>query len=69
MNSLILFAQAATLAHWAVIFILVCGILGILVVVIRATGIVIPPFIITILWIVLAVVVGIAAIKFITAYL
>lgn len=68
MSNLILLAQAATIAHWAVILIVVCGIIGIALVVIRQAGITIPGFIITILWIILAVVIGIAAIHFIMAY-
>lgn len=69
MTSLALFAQAATVAHWAVVLILICGVIGVLFVVVRATGVAIPPFVITIFWIVLACVIGVAAIHFLMAYL
>lgn len=69
MSTMLLFAQAGVIAHWAIVVILICGIVGIALVVVRATGIVIPSFIITILWIVLACFLGIAAIKFIAANL
>lgn len=60
----IVLAQAAWVAHWAIIALIVAGIIGILLVVIRQSGVQIPGFIITILWICLAVVIGVVAIKF-----
>ena len=60
---------AAAIAHWAIIIIIVCGIVGILLVAVRAAGITIPPFIITICWILLAIVVGVVAIQFLASYL
>lgn len=65
----IVVAQAAMIAHWAIVVILICGIVGIAIVVVRATGVSIPPFIVTILWIILACFIGIVAIKFIMANL
>ena len=67
MSSLTLFAQAGaalTIGHWLVIAIIVAGIIGIALVVARQAGIAIPPFVVTILWIILAVLVGVVAIKF-----
>lgn len=67
-----IFAQAplaAAIAHWAIVIIIVCGIVGVLLVVARAAGITIPPFIITICWILLAIVVGVVAIQFLASYL
>lgn len=66
MNALV-FAQAlipATVGHWLIIAIVVAAIIGIAMVVARQAGITIPPFVITIAWIILAVVVGVLAIKF-----
>ncbi len=59
-------AQVAsyTLIHWIIVAIVVAGIIGIALVVIRQTGIVIPDWVITIFWIVLVVAVAIVAIKF-----
>ncbi len=59
-------AQVAsyTLIHWIIVAIVIAGIIGIALVVIRQTGIVIPDWVITIFWIVLVVVVAIVAIKF-----
>jgi len=50
---------------WLILAIVVLGVIAIAWVVIKQLGITIPPFIIAILWIVLAVVIGVAAIKFI----
>lgn len=49
---------------WAVI---VAGAIGILIVVAGVAGIVVPHFIVTILWIVLAVVIAVLAIRFIAS--
>ena len=69
---MIAFAQALTAAvliQWAIVIIVICGIVGILLVVCRAAGVAIPGFIITILWILLAVVVGVVAIRFMASIL
>jgi hypothetical protein len=55
------------LVHWAIMIIIVLAVVAIVVVFLRQTGLTIPPFIITILWIVLAAVICIAAIKFIVS--
>lgn len=70
--SLSLLAQSAlgsTVAHWLVIAIIIAGCIGIAYVVAKAAGIPIPPWVITILWIVLAVVIGVVAIKFLASML
>ena len=62
-----IFAQLATsytLIQWIIIAIVFAGIIGIALVVIRQAGIAIPGWVINILWIVLAVVVAVVAIKF-----
>ncbi len=62
-----MFAQLATsytLIQWIIIAIVFAGIVGIALVVIRQAGIAIPGWVIQILWIVLAVVVAVVAIKF-----
>jgi hypothetical protein len=68
----ITFAQvglASGLTHWVIIAIVVAGILGVLFVITRQVGVVIPPFVITIAWIVLAVFIGVVAIKFLSTLL
>lgn len=71
-SPLTIFAQASTaalIAEWAIIILVIGGIIGVLLVAVRAAGVTIPPFIITILWIILAVVIGVVAIKFLASYL
>lgn len=66
MNSLLL-AQAAfgwNIGQMAIAALIVAGIIGVFLVVARQSGITIPPFVLTILWIVFAVVIGVVAIKF-----
>lgn len=58
-----------TVIQWAILVIVVAGVIGIVMVVLKQIGVQIPPFIVTILWIILAVVVGIAAIKLIWSML
>lgn len=63
----LMFAQnafPAGVGHWLIVALVVAGIIGIALVVARQAGIVVPAFVVTILWIVLAVVVGVVAIKF-----
>ena len=70
--SLALFAQAglaATIGWWAIVLIVIAGIIGIVLVIVRQAGIAIPQFIITILWIILAVIIGVLAIKLILSML
>lgn len=54
----------ALIVHWLIIAIVLAGIIGITLVVLRQAGIAIPGFILTILWIILAVVLGVFAVKF-----
>lgn len=77
MNALILnltnaliFAQGLpqlSVTQWAILIIVLAGIVGIVFAVVRAIGVQIPSYIIHILWILLAVVIGIVAIKFIAS--
>ena len=72
MNSLALAAinfGAFGLIQWIIVAIVLAGIIGIAAVIIRQSGIAIPGFVITIFWIVLAVVVGVVAIKFLASML
>ncbi len=57
-------AGSYDLIHLVVVGIVIAGIVGIALVVIRQAGIAIPGWVIQILWIVLAVVVAVVAIKF-----
>jgi hypothetical protein len=69
---LALFAQAAMasdVGHWAVVAIVVAGIVGILYVGLRQAGITIPPFVIQIIWIIIAVVACVIGIKFLLTVL
>lgn len=50
-------------------FIVIAGCVGIAFVIAKATGVQIPGWVITVLWIVLAVVVGVFAIKFLATML
>jgi hypothetical protein len=52
------------IASWAVWIIIVAAIVAIVVVICRQMGVAIPPFVVTILWIILAAVIGVLAIKF-----
>jgi hypothetical protein len=72
MDALSLVAQAAvggTLVQYVIIAVIVCGVIGIGMIALRQSGIAIPPFVISIAWIVLVVVVAILAIKFIASLL
>lgn len=57
-------AAGISIIQWLIIALVVAGCIGIVYVVVKQAGITIPPFIITIFWIVLAVLVGVLAIKF-----
>ena len=52
-----------SLIHILIVIIIVAACVGIAMVVLRQAGITVPPFIVTIAWIVLAAVVGICAIR------
>jgi len=54
-----------SLIHLLIVIIIVAACVGIAMVVLRQAGITVPPFIITIGWIVLAAAVGILAIRFV----
>ena len=72
MNSFSLFAQGLNtgmLVRWIVIILVLAGIIGIVYVVAQQAGIAVPPFIVRIFWIVLAVVIGVVAITFLAQYL
>jgi len=58
-----------SLIQIAILIIVIAGVIGIVFVVTKQMGVTIPPFIITVLWIVLAVIIGIVAIKFIAGML
>ncbi len=51
--------------HWALAIIVTIGVIAIVIVFIKQTGVAIPPFIISVLWIVLAVIICCSAILFI----
>ena len=53
------------LVHWGILIIVVAAVIGIVMIFLRQAGVTIPPFIVQVLWIVLAAVICIAAIKFI----
>ncbi len=53
----------------AIIIVVAAGVIAIVVAILRQLNIAIPAFIINILWIILAVVIGVVAIKFITTML
>lgn len=70
--TLLLLAQGlagSAIIYYIIVAIIVAGVIGIAFVVARQAGIVIPQFVITIFWIVLAVVVGVVAIKFLASML
>lgn len=65
MNSLVLAQIGAwSIAQWAIAIIVICGIVAVVVLVTRQMGVTIPPFFVNILWIVLAVVIGVLAVRF-----
>lgn len=55
--------QTLSLSQWAIYIIIAAGIIAIVIVILRQLQIVVPVFIINILWIILAVVIGVVAIK------
>jgi uncharacterized protein (DUF983 family) len=60
---------AGQIGWMAIVGIVIAGIIGIALVVARATGIAIPNWVIQILWIIFAVVVGVLAIKLVLSVL
>jgi hypothetical protein len=67
---MILLAQAFAgfgLVHWGILIIVIAAVVGIVMIFLRQAGVTIPPFIIQVLWVVLAAIVCIAAIKFIAS--
>ena len=71
----VLFAQQhfrlseLSMIQWAILIVVIAGIVGIVLVCLRQFGIQIPDFIVKILWIILCVVVGVLAIKFVASML
>lgn len=55
------------LIQWLIIIMVIAGCVGIVYVVAKQAGVVIPSFVITILWICLAVFVGVVAVKFLAS--
>lgn len=62
-------AIPSSIVSWIIIAMVIAGIVGIAIIVARAAGISIPPWVIQIFWICLAVVVGVVAIKFLIGLL
>ena len=55
------------LAFWAIAILIICGIVGVLYVILKVIGVQPPPWLIQILWIILAVVIGCVAIAFLAS--
>ncbi len=58
-----------SLVEWLVFIIVIAGAVGIAYVILKQTGVQIPAYIATVLWIILAVVVGVVAIRFLASLL
>ena len=69
MTNFVILGQVASLAHVIILVIIAAGIIGIGLICLRQFGISVPPFIVSIFWVVLAVVIGVLAIRAIMAYL
>lgn len=71
MNTALLIAQASlsslTIVQWAILIVVVAGIIGIVLVCLRQFGIGIPGFVTQIFWILLCVIVGVLAIRFLAS--
>jgi uncharacterized protein (DUF983 family) len=66
MSSLVILAQAGalgSLGHYLIVAIVACAIVGIALIAARQAGVVVPPFVSTILWIVLAAAIAVVAIR------
>jgi len=55
--------------HMIIVVMVVCAVIGIAYIVMRQAGVAIPGFVVQIMWICLAVVIGIVAIRYVAAYL
>lgn len=65
MNALLLAQVGAwSIGQLAIFVIVICGIVGIVLVVSKQMGVSVPPFLVKILWIIFAVIVGVVAVKF-----
>lgn len=53
-----------SIAQWAIIILVAAGIIAIVAIVLRQLNVAVPAFIIQILWVLLAVIIGVLAIKF-----
>lgn len=60
---------AYSLVQWLILAMVIAGIIGVVFVIIRATGVAIPGWIIQVGWIVLAVLIGVVAVKFLASML
>jgi hypothetical protein len=60
---------ATGIASWMIILIVVAGVIGVAIIIARAAGVSVPPYIIQIGWVVIAVCIGIVAIRFIMSLL
>ncbi len=73
LHSGLMFAQyrlsELSLIQWAILIVVMAGVVGIVLVCLKQFGVAIPQFVINILWIVLCVIVGVLAIKFIASML
>lgn len=58
-----------SIIHLIIVAMVIAGCVGILIVVLRQAGVAIPPWVTTIFWIVLVVVVGVVAVKFLASLL
>jgi hypothetical protein len=67
----VLIAQAAahSIAMWAIWAIVICGVIAILLLFVRHTGVTIPPLLINVVWVIVAVVICVAGIKLIMSIL
>ncbi len=57
------------LVEWLIAIIIICGMVGIAWVIIKQTGVQVPGYVATVLWILLAVVIGVVAIRFLATML
>lgn len=60
---------AMGIVGWAIAIVVIAGVVAIVAVILKQMGVAIPPFIITVLWVCVAVVIGVVAIKFIASLL
>jgi uncharacterized protein (DUF983 family) len=60
---------AGTVGYWAIVLIVIAGIIAVVLVILRAAGIQVPSWLVMVLWIILAVVVGVLAVRLILSLL